>query len=43
MKETKKEYQHPEIVVIEVDSTEILVTSPGDPEGEVPPTGPIGF
>lgn len=47
MKETKKEYQQPEMKVVEIVVNDILCSSPGDPDpgnagGDVPGSGPLG-
>ena len=44
MKETKKEYQQPAMKVVEIDATDIIATSNGDPDpgnagGDVPGSG----
>ena len=48
MKETKKEYQQPEMTVVELDAADLIATSgdgpgEGDAGGGVPGSGPIGF
>lgn len=45
MKETKKEYQQPDMTVVEIDAADIIATSdpePGNAGGDVPGSGPLG-